>query len=40
MANINLIDSRNRDAVVKAESIKVYSNVRYVGSKGGECLHP
>ena len=35
MANINLTDSRNRDAVVKAESIKVYSNVRYVGPKGG-----
>ncbi len=35
MANINLTDSRNRDAVVKAESIRVYGGVRYVGPKGG-----
>ncbi len=35
MANINLTDSRKRDAVVKAESIRVYGGVRYVGPKGG-----
>ena len=35
MANINLTDSRNRDAVVKAESISLRNRVRYVGPKGG-----
>ncbi|MEE9303943.1 MAG: hypothetical protein V3U84_09160 [Thiotrichaceae bacterium] len=35
MANINLTDSRKRDAVVKAESIRVYGGVRYIGPKGG-----
>lgn len=35
MANINLTDTRKRDAVVKAESISPRSRVRYVGPKGG-----
>jgi len=35
MANINLTDSRKRDAVVKAESVTPRSRVRYLGPKGG-----
>ncbi|MEE9492481.1 MAG: hypothetical protein V3W04_03795 [Gammaproteobacteria bacterium] len=35
MANINLTDSRKRDAVVKAESISPRNRVRYIGPKGG-----
>ena len=35
MANINLTDSRKRDAVVKAESISPRSRVRYIGPRGG-----
>jgi len=35
MPNINLTDSRKRDAVVKAESVRVSDPVRYVGPKGG-----
>ena len=35
MANINLTDTRKRDAVVKAESISARHRVRYVGPKGG-----
>ncbi len=35
MANINLSNSKNRDAVVKAESISVRERIRYVGPKGG-----
>ena len=35
MANINLTDSRKRDAVVKAESISPRSRIRYIGPKGG-----
>jgi len=34
MPNINLTDSRNRDAVVKAESTRINDAVRYVGPKG------
>ena len=37
MPNINLTDSRKRDAVVKAESVRVSDPVRYVGPKGGRC---
>lgn len=36
MPNINLSDKRNRDAVVKAESIGVTEPVRYLGPKGGQ----
>lgn len=35
MPNINLTDSRKRDAVVKAESVRISDPVRYVGPKGG-----
>jgi len=35
MPNINLTDSRKRDAVVKAESVRISEPVRYVGPKGG-----
>jgi len=35
MANINITDSRKRDAVVKAESISPRNRVRYIGPKGG-----
>lgn len=35
MPNINLTDSRKRDAVVKAESVRISVPVRYVGPKGG-----
>lgn len=35
MANINLTDSRNRDAVVKAESVTPRARVRHLGPKGG-----
>ncbi|MBX2883399.1 MAG: hypothetical protein KTR32_25825 [Granulosicoccus sp.] len=34
MPNINLTDSRNRDAVVKAESVRIPEYTRYVGPKG------
>ena len=34
MPNINITDSRNRDAIVKAESVRVSERVRYVGPKG------
>jgi len=36
MPNINLSDKRNRDAVVKAESIGVDEPLRYLGPKGGQ----
>lgn len=36
MPNINLSDKRNRDAVVKAESVSVDEPVRYLGPKGGQ----
>ena len=36
MPNINLSDKRNRDAVVKAESIGVDEPIRYLGPKGGQ----
>jgi len=36
MPNINISDKRNRDAVVKAESIRVDEPVRYLGPKGGQ----
>ncbi len=35
MANINLTDFRQRDAVVKAESVTARRLVRYLGPKGG-----
>lgn len=35
MANINLTDSRKRDAVIKAESVSARKQVRYIGPKGG-----
>lgn len=38
MPNINLTDSRKRDAVVKAESVRIFDPVRYVGPKGGRCF--
>lgn len=34
MPNINITDSRNRDAIVKAESVKNSESFRYVGPKG------
>lgn len=34
MPNINITDSRNRDAVVKAESVRESESLRYVGPKG------
>lgn len=34
MPNINLSDARARDAVVKAESIKLYEDIRYRGPRG------
>ena len=37
MPGINLTDSRNRDAVVKAESTRVTEPVRYLGPNGGRC---
>jgi len=36
MPNINLSDKRNRDAVVKAESVRVVDPIRYLGPKGGQ----
>jgi len=36
MPNINLSDKRNRDAVVKAESISIDEPIRYLGPKGGQ----
>ncbi len=36
MPNINLSDKRNRDAVVKAESVRIDEPVRYLGPKGGQ----
>ena len=36
MPNINLADKRNRDAVVKAESVSVDDPIRYLGPKGGQ----
>ncbi len=36
MPNINITDSRKRDAVVKAESVRIYEPVQYVGPKGGQ----
>lgn len=36
MPNINIRDSRDRDAVVKAEGIGVSETIRYVGPKGGQ----
>lgn len=36
MPNINLSDKRNRDAVVKAESVSMDEPVRYLGPKGGQ----
>lgn len=36
MPNINLSDKRNRDAVVKAESVGVDEPIRYLGPKGGQ----
>jgi len=36
MPNINLSDKRNRDAVVKAESVRVDEPIRYLGPKGGQ----
>jgi len=36
MPNINLSDERNRDAVVKAESVRIDEPVRYLGPKGGQ----
>jgi len=35
MPNINLTDSRKRDAVVKAESVRINDPIRYAGPKGG-----
>jgi len=34
MPNINIADSRGRDAIVKAEGVRVSENFRYVGPKG------
>lgn len=34
MPNLNITDSRNRDAIVKAESVRVRETFRYVGPKG------
>lgn len=34
MPNINLSDKRNRDAVVKAESVRVDEPIRYLGPRG------
>jgi len=36
MPDINLSDKRNRDAVVKAESVRVEEPIRYLGPKGGQ----
>jgi hypothetical protein len=36
MPNINLADKRQRDAVVKAESVRIDEPVRYLGPKGGQ----
>lgn len=36
MPNINLSDKRQRDAVVKAESVHTEEPVRYLGPKGGQ----
>lgn len=35
MPNINLANEKSRDAVVKAESVRVIEHVRYLGPKGG-----
>lgn len=35
MPNINLSNEKARDAVVKAESVRVIEHVRYLGPKGG-----
>jgi len=34
--NVNIRDSRDRDAVVKAESVGLSETIRYVGPKGGQ----
>jgi len=36
MPNINISDKRNRDAIVKAESVRVDEPIRYLGPKGGQ----
>jgi len=36
MPNINIADKRKRDAVVKAESVRIDEPVRYLGPKGGQ----
>lgn len=36
MPNINIRDSRDRDAVVKAEGVGFTESVRYIGPKGGQ----
>jgi len=36
MPNINLADERKRDAVVKAESVRIDESVRYLGPKGNQ----
>ena len=35
MPNINIADKRQRDAVVKAESVRINEPVRYIGPHGG-----
>jgi len=35
MPNINLSNENQRDAVVKAESVRIPEHVRYIGPKGG-----
>ncbi len=34
MPNVNISDARNRDAVVKAESVRLRPDVRYIGPRG------
>ena len=36
MPNINLADQRRRDAIVKAESVRIDEPVRYLGPKGNQ----
>ncbi len=36
MPNINIRDSRDRDAVVKAEGVGTSESIRYIGPKGGQ----
>lgn len=36
MPNINLADERRRDAIVKAESVRIDEPVRYLGPKGNQ----